>query len=187
MTEEIDNHIQEAKSSMDKSLGHLGDELNKLRSGKASPAMLNGIFIEYYGSMMELAQVANVTTPDAKTIAITPWEKKMLSAIEQAIFSANIGLTPQNNGELIRLIIPPLTEERRKDLAKKAKHLGEDAKVSIRNTRHKVIDYIKRAVKEGVPEDAGKRKEDDTQKLTDSYIHRVEEIIQAKEKEIMTI
>lgn len=179
--------IELAKEAMEDSIEHLKKELIKIRTGKAAPAMLNGIRVPYYGNLTPLNQVANVSTSDARTLVIQPWEKSMLGPIEKAIFEANLGLTPQNDGELIRINIPPLTEERRKDLVKNAKALGEDAKVSVRNARHKGMDQIKKAVKDGYPEDAGKRMEDRVQKLTDEYTKKVDELIEAKEKDIMTV
>ena len=187
MQDDVNNAIQLAKKEMESSIQHLQQELAKIRTGKASPAMLAGIKVPYYGNLTPLSQVANISTSDAKTLVIQPWEKSMLGPIEKAIFEANLGLTPQNDGELIRINIPPLTEERRKDLVKTAKALGEDAKVSIRNARHKGMDQIKKEVKEGYPEDAGKRMEDRVQKLTDDYTKKVDELIEAKEKDIMTV
>ena len=187
MQEDVDMSIELAKEAMEGSIDHLKKELLKIRTGKASPAMLNGIRVPYYGSQSPLNQVANVSTSDARTLVIQPWEKSMLGPIEKAIFEANLGLTPQNDGELIRINIPPLTEERRKELVKQAKSLGEDTKVSIRNARHKGMEQIKKAVKDGYPEDAGKRMEERVQKLTDDYSEKVEELIEAKEKDIMTV
>ena len=187
MTEEVEMAIEIAKEGMDHSLEHLQKELQKIRTGKASPAMVSGILVEYYGSPTPLNQVANVGTTDAKTIQIQPWEKNMLAPIEQAIFAANIGLTPMNDGEFIRINIPPLTEERRKILVKQAKHLGEESKISIRSSRHKAMDAIKSAVKNGYPEDAGKRKEGVVDKITHEYYDKVDEYVVSKEKDIMTI
>ena len=185
--EEVDDSILEGKLSMESTIEHLKSELIKVRTGKASPAMLNGIMVEYYGNPTPLNQVSNVSTSDAKTIVIQPWEKTMLAPIEKAIFEANLGLTPQNNGESIMINIPPLTEERRKDFVKRAKELGEDAKVSIRNARRAVMEKIKAAVKDGFPEDAGKRKETETEDLTKGFVETVDKYVAAKEKEIMTI
>lgn len=187
MIEEIEFQIAHTIESFDKALDHLSFELNKIRAGKASPAMLNGISLEYYGAMTPLSGVATVTTPDARTITIQPWEKKMLGTIEKALFEANLGVTPMNDGEVIRLMIPPMSEERRITMVKQAKHAGEEAKIAIRNHRHKVMEYIKKQIKDGFPEDMGKRKEDEVQKNVDSYIHKVDKMIEAKEKDIMTV
>ena len=169
MSDEINPIINKGKQSMDDSIDHLQKELAKIRAGKASPNMLSGIMVDYYGTPTQLSQVANISTPDGKTLSIQPWEKKMLGPIEQAIFKANLGLTPMNDGEFVRINIPPLTEERRKALVKQSKACGEDAKVSIRQVRQKVMDGIKKAVKNGLPEDMGKRKEGEVQSL--SLIH----------------
>ena len=152
--------LADAKAQFEKSIEHLKHELIKVRTGKASTAMLDGILVNYYGSDVPINQVSNLGLADSKTITIQPWEKKMLSEIEQAIFAANIGLTPQNDGEFIRITIPALTEERRKDLVKQVKGLGEDTRVGIRSERHKILHFLKAEVKDGYPEDAGKRLED---------------------------
>ncbi len=185
--EELTLSIDMGKEAMDHALEHLQKELVKIRTGKASPAMLHGIMVEYYGTPTPLQQVSNVGASDSKTLTIQPWEKSMLGPIEQAIFAANLGLTPMNDGEFVRINIPPLTEERRVQLVKQAKHLGEEAKISLRSTRHKIMDAIKQAVKEGYPEDAGKRREDEAEKLTHEYYDKVDEMVEAKEKDIMTI
>lgn len=187
MQEEIDLYLETCKEMMEGALEHLRRELVKLRTGKASSAMLDGITVDYHGMPMAIYQVANVNTPDARTITIQPWEKKMLSVIEKAIFETNMGLTPQNDGTLIRLMIPPLTEERRKALAKQAQSLGEHAKVGTRNARRETIEEIKKAVKGGYPEDAGKKAEEKVQKYTDEFISKIEKVLEAKEKEIMTV
>ena len=187
MQEEIDLTIEAAEESMQNSLAHLQRELIKVRSGRASLDILSGVRADYYGAPTPLAQVANVKVADGRTITITPWEKGMIRAIEQAIMQANIGLTPQNDGTMIRLSIPPLTEERRRQLVKQSKDLGEDAKVSIRNARRSAVEDVKKAVKDGYPEDAGKRAEETIQSLTNSYIAKVDQTLEAKEKDIMTI
>lgn len=187
MFAEIDEQISQLGQSLDKVMDHLAYELNKIRAGKASPAMLNGIMVEYYGAPTPLAQVANVSTQDARTISIQPWEKKMLSQIEKAIFESNMGITPMNDGEVIRLMIPPMSEERRISMVKQAKASGEEAKVMIRNHRHKLLDFIKKQVKNGLAEDMGKRKEDEVQKIIDQYAHKIDSVIEHKEKDIMTI
>jgi len=185
--EEVIASVKKAQSGMEETIQHLESELGKVRAGKASPAMLNGILVDYYGNPTPLNQVANVIISDSRTISIQPWEKPMIAPIEKSIFEANMGLTPQNNGEMVILNIPPLTEERRKDLVKKSKALGEDAKVSIRNNRQKAMDFVKRAVKDGYPEDQGKRKENDIQEMVDKYNEKVSKIIESKENDIMTI
>ena len=143
--------------------------------------------VEYYGNPTPLSQVANLNTPDSKTIAIQPWEKSMLGLIEQAIFASNLGLTPMNDGEFVRISIPPLTEERRREMVKYAKHLGEETKISLRNERHKMLDVIKSEVKDGYPEDQGKRRETEVQNITNQYGDDVNKLIEAKEKDIMTV
>ena len=166
---------------------HLEEELKTYRAGKANPLVFNNVMVDYYGSPTPVPQVASVTTPDAKTLMIQPWEKKMIPLIEKAILDANIGLTPSNNGESIRCTVPPLTEERRKELIKKAKGAGENAKVSVRNARRDAIEQLKKANKEGMPEDLQKEYEQLVQKETDSFSKKVEEVVSAKEKEIMTV
>ncbi len=187
MLEEVNSNISKMKKSMDDAIAHLENELAKIRTGKASPSMLSGLLVDYYDNPTPLNQVANVGASDAKTLTIQPWEKKMLSTIEQAIFAANLGLTPMNDGELIRINIPPLTEERRKEMVKRAKALGEDGKISLRNARHKVMDFIKKAVKDGLPEDMGKDKEAEVQKIIDDYTNKINDMVTAKEEDIMTI
>jgi ribosome recycling factor len=187
MQDEVNLYVEAAEESMENSIDHLQKELSKIRAGKASPAMLAGLLVSYYGSPTPLNQVANVSTSDSRTIVIQPWEKSMLAPIEKAIFEANLGVTPQNDGEVVRLNIPPLTEERRRELVKKSKSLGEDAKVSIRNARRDAMEHIKKEVKNGFPEDAGKRLEDEVQNLTNQYGEKVDKLIESKEKDIMTI
>lgn len=185
--EDIQLYLDVAEEGMEAAIKHLNDELLKVRAGKASPSALNGLLVPYYGSPTPLNQVANVTTSDSRTLIIQPWEKNMIGPIEKAIFEANLGFTPQNDGELIRINIPMLTEERRKELVKKVKAIGEDTKVGIRNTRRDAMDGVKKAIKDGYPEDAGKRKEDTVDKLTKKYSDKVDELVNAKEKDIMTI
>ena len=158
-----------------------------VRAGKASPNVRNGVLVDYYGTMTRVSQVASVTVPDAKTVLVQPWDKKMLPVIEKAILVANIGLTPSNNGEQIRLSIPPLTEERRKQLVKQIKAEGETARVSLRNARRDAVEAFKKAQKDGMPEDEAKDGEERAQKLTDKFSKRVDELLSAKEKEIMTV
>lgn len=187
MSEDINSYMKKGRAYMDKAIQHLHDELVKIRTGKASPAMLSGLMVEYYGHPTPLNQVSNVTATDSKTLTIQPWEKSMLGAIEQTIFAANLGLTPVNDGEFIRINIPPLTEERRKQLVKQAKALGEEAKVSLRNARHKLMDFIKNEIKNGYPEDMGKRKEAEVEKMVHDYSDKIDRLIEAKEKDIMTV
>lgn len=187
MQEDIDLVIEIAEDAMKHSLDHLVQELKTVRTGKANPAMLSSVKVDYYGSATPLSQVANISVADGRTINIQPWEKSMIDPIERAIFEANLGVTPQNDGEIVRIMIPMLTEERRREYVKKAKALGEDAKVSIRSARHKAMDDIKAEVKNGYPEDAGKRLEDKVQNLTNSYGKKVDEMIDAKEADIMKV
>ena len=187
MEEEARFCVEMAQEKMDKALRHLEDELIHVRAGKASPAILDGITVDYYGAVTPLAQVSNIGTPDAKTIVVQPWEKSMLQVIEKAILYANIGLTPMNNGELIRLNIPPLTEERRKNLVKQVKMLGENTKISIRNARRDANDELKKMLKNGLPEDVEKETFEEVQQTTDAYIAKVDIIVVAKEKDIMTV
>ncbi len=187
MSELINMAFEDGKENMDKAIQHLHDELLKVRTGKASTSILKGIYVDYYGNPTPLSQVANLSTPDSKTISIQPWEKPMLALIEQAIFAANIGLTPMNDGEFVRISIPPLTEERRREMVKYAKNLGEETKISLRNERHKMLDIIKSEVKDGFPEDQGKRKESEVQTLVNKYADDIGKLIEAKEKDIMTV
>ncbi|MBS1627954.1 MAG: ribosome recycling factor [Bacteroidetes bacterium] len=187
MNEELDLIIEDAADSMQKAIAHLESELVKIRAGKASPTMLDGITVEYYGAPTPINQVANVSVLDAKTISIQPWEKPMLAAIERAIMQANIGVTPQNDGVQIRLYLPPLTEERRKELYKKASAEGENSKIAIRNIRRDNIEQIKKLQKDGLSEDAAKDGEKSVQELTDKHISLVDKHLTAKEKEMMTV
>ena len=187
MSEMIEQAFEEANEQAEKSIDHLRKELSKLRTGKANPSMLDNVYIDYYGSQSPLNQVANVSAQDSKTLTIQPWDKSIIDTIEKAIFEANLGLTPQNDGEVIRINIPPLTEERRKDLVKQAKGFAEDTKISLRNVRREVLDVIKEEVKDGYPEDQGKRRESEVQELLNKYGNKVDQIIEAKESDIMTI
>ncbi|HKL09183.1 MAG TPA: ribosome recycling factor [Bacteroidales bacterium] len=187
MTEEVQFVIDETKEKMGKAIDHLDNELATLRAGKASPRMLDTVVVEYYGNPTPLNQVANIGTPDAKTIAIQPWEKTMVEPIERAILNANLGFTPMNNGEMIRINIPALTEERRKALAKQVNNEAESARVSIRSARRDANEEIKKLEKEGLSEDDAKKAEDEIQKLTDTHSEKVEKVVKAKEEEIMTI
>lgn len=179
--------LKQAEENMEATLLFLDETLAHIRAGKANPRILDGIRIDYYGSNVPLSNVATVTTPDAKTITIQPWEKAMISVIEKAIINSDVGITPMNNGETIRLGIPPLTEERRRQLVKQSKHEGEEAKISVRNARREANDTFKKLLKDGLPEDVAKDAEAETQKVHDKYIRKVEEMLAEKEKEIMTV
>jgi len=185
--EEVSKTMAEAKAHMEKALEHLDHELSKLRTGKASTAMFQDLLVEYYGTPTLMTQVANLQVTDARTIVIQPWERNMLGPIERAIINANLGVTPSNDGEVVRLMIPPLTEERRKELVKKAKHAGEESKVGVRTARHKALDHIKKAVKDGMPEDMGKRKETELQDMVNKFVEQVDKVLATKEKEILTV
>lgn len=178
------DHMQD---HMQKAISHLEGELVKIRAGKATPAMLDGVMVDYYGAMTPLNQVANVNTPEARTIIIQPWEKSLIRNIEKAIIDANLGMTPANDGLVVRINVPPLSEERRRDLVKRAKAEGEHAKVGIRNLRRDANESIKKAQKAGLPEDVAKDAEAKTQKMTDDFITKVDKHLEAKEKEIMTV
>lgn len=185
--EEIEFILDSTKESMNGSVAHLEKEFLNIRAGKASPQMLGSVFVDYYGSQTPLSQVANVNVPDARTITIQPYEKSMLQTIEKAIMVANLGFNPMNNGDNIIISVPPLTEERRRDLVKQAKAEAEDAKISIRNARKDANTDIKKLEKEGTSEDVCKSAEDDIQKLTDSFIRKVDEHLAIKEAEIMKV
>ena len=187
MTEELSMIYDEFKEANQKSLNHLEDELVKIRAGKASPAMLNSVMVEYYGSMTPLQQVANVNTMDARTIIVQPWEKPLLNDIAKGIINANLGLNPQNNGEQLIIAVPPLTEERRRDLVKRAKVEAENAKIGVRNNRKDALDMIKDLKNEGLSEDMHKDAEEEVQKITNGYIKKVDELLELKEKDIMTV
>ncbi|HYW94874.1 MAG TPA: ribosome recycling factor [Bacteroidales bacterium] len=187
MDEEVQMLYDITKEKMDNAISHLETELSRIRAGKANPHVLDGIKIDYYGSLTPIQQVSNISTPDARTIAIQPWEKNMIDVIERAIMAANIGLTPANNGEVIRINVPALTEERRVSLVKQVKHEGENAKVSIRNARRDANEELKTLQKDGLPEDAAKKAEVDVQKMTDEYSEKVDHDVDSKEKDILTI
>lgn len=187
MTEELQMIYDELKSSNNKSIVHLENELLKIRAGKAAPSMLNGVMVEYYGNPTPIQQVANISTPDARTITVQPWEKSMINDISKGILNSNLGLNPQNNGEQIIISVPPLTEERRKDLAKKAKAEGEHAKVGIRNNRKDAIDMVKMLKGDGLSEDLQKDAEEAIQQITNGFIKKVDDLLELKEKDIMTI
>ena len=185
--EEIEFILDSTKESMNGSVAHLEKEFLNIRAGKATPQMLGGVFVDYYGSQTPLSQVANINVPDARTITVTPWEKSMLHPIEKAIMIANLGFNPMNNGDNIIISVPPLTEERRRDLVKQAKAEAEDAKIGIRNARKDANTDIKKLEKEGTSEDVCKKAEEDVQKLTDAYIKKIEEHLVIKEAEIMKV
>ena len=187
MTEEIDFIIDTAKEHMEGTIAHLEKEFLNIRAGKASPQMLGGVFVDYYGSQTLLTQVANVNVPDARTITVTPWEKAMLHPIEKAIQIANLGFNPMNNGDIIIISVPPLTEDRRRELVKQAKSESEDAKIGIRNARKDANNDIKKEEKNGTSEDICKAAEEEVQKITDSYIKKIEEHLAHKEAEIMKV
>jgi len=187
MSDELNNILGETEVSMGKAISHLEAELVKIRAGKANPAMLDGIVAEYYGNPTPINQVANVSVLDARTITVQPWEKNMLQTIERAIIAANIGINPQNDGTTIRLFLPPLTEERRKELVKRCNGEGEHAKVAIRNIRRDAIEGIKKLQKDGLSEDEAKDAEASAQASTDKYIALIDKHLGAKEKEIMAV
>lgn len=187
MTEESQFCLDEAKESMEHALSHLDKEFHKIRAGKANPQMLEGVRVDYYGTMSPIDQIANINTPDPKQIIIQPWEKNMIPVIEKAILAANLGFNPQNNGEIIRIIVPPLTEERRKELVKRAKVEAENAKVSIRNIRRNAMDTAKKLEKDGIPEDEIKVLEKEIQDVTNLYIDKIDKNFSIKEKDIMTV
>ncbi len=185
--EDIDIILEEVREQMDAGIKHLEKELLKVRAGRANPAMLEGVFVEYYGSPTPLNQVANVSTPDARTLSVQPWEKALIPEIEKAIINANLGLNPQNNGEMIMINIPVLTEERRKELVKKARAEGEEARIGIRNARKDGNDMLKKLADDGLSEDLVKDGEAEVQKLTDAYNKKVEATLDKKESEIMHV
>ena len=179
--------LTEADESMEATLLFLDESLAHIRAGKANSRILDGVRVDYYGSLVPISNVATITTPDAKTISIQPWEKGLIAAIEKAIINSEVGIMPMNNGETIRLSIPPLTEERRKQLAKQARHEGEEAKISVRNSRREAIDKLKKMMKDGLPEDVEKDAEGSVQKIHDKYIKKIDDMLADKEKEIMTV
>ena len=187
MEEEVEFILDVAKEKMQQAILHLDKALLKIRAGKATPSMLNGVYVDYYGVNTPLIQVANVGTTDARTIVIQPWEKKLIGAIEKAIMAANLGFNPDNNGEMIRINIPMLTEERRAVFVKQIKHEGEECRISIRSSRRETMEELKKMQKEGLSEDMEKTAEERVQKLTDKFYSKVDELIAVKEKDIMTI
>jgi len=187
MSEDISSIIASTEEHMKKAINHLEVELTKIRAGKANPQMLDGIMVDYYGSPMPINQVANISVMDARTLSIQPWEKNMLQPIERAIIAANIGINPQNDGSFIRIFLPPLTEERRRELVKRCQAEGEHSKVAIRNIRRDGIEGIKKLQKNGLSEDAAKDAEAEVQQVTDRYISAVDKHLGSKEKEIMSV
>jgi ribosome recycling factor len=187
MSEDLDFIVEETDDSMKKAVAHLETELVKIRAGKANPQMLEGLTVDYYGSPTIISQVSNVSVMDARTLTIQPWEKNMLQPIERAIIAANLGVTPQNDGNIIRLFMPALTEERRREFVKKANNEGEHSKVAIRSIRRDAIEHIKKLQKEGLSEDLTKDAEKSVQEITDRYTATVENHLAVKEKEIMSV
>ncbi len=185
--EEIELYIEEAKELMEKAIQHVNYTFGKIRAGKATPGMLDGIMVEYYGNPTPLNQVSSINTPDARSIIIKPWEKNIIPEIEKSIINSDIGLNPQSDGEIIRLNVPALSEERRLQLVKQAKHEAEQGRISVRNVRKDTNDHLRKLLKEHVSEDAVKNAEIDVQGLTDKYIEKIEELLSNKEKDIMTV
>ncbi len=184
---EVKDYLDPAEEKMEMAVAYLDETLARIRAGKANPKILDGIRVDYYGSPAPISNVANVAVPDARTITITPWEKQMFREIEKAIINSELGITPENNGEVIRLSIPPLTEERRRALVKQSKAEAENAKVSVRNARRDAIDGLKKAIKQGMPEDVEKDAEASVQKLHDRFLKKIDDLFAAKEKEILTV
>lgn len=187
MSDELELILEDARDNMKKALNHLESELIKIRAGKANPQMLEGLTVDYYGSPTVLNQVGNISVMDARTLTIQPWEKNMLQPIERAIINANLGVTPQNDGNIIRLFMPPLTEERRREFVKRAGGEGEQSRIAIRNIRRDAIEQIKKLQKDGLSEDEAKDAEKEMQDITDKHIALVEKHLQTKEKEIMSV
>lgn len=184
---DVNTYLDPAREKMEMAVAYLDESLAHIRAGKANPKILDGIRVDYYGSLAPISQVANVSVPDARTIVITPWEKTMFRVIEKAIIDSELGITPENNGEVIRIAIPPLTEDRRRQLVKQSKAEAEQAKVSVRNARRDAIEGLKKAVKNGMPEDVEKDAENEAQKLHDRFLRQIDELFAAKEKEILTV
>lgn len=184
---DVSTVINQAKEAMEKALNHLEIELTKIRAGKANPSMLDNVMVDFYGTRAPISNAASINTQDARTIVIQPWDKSMLTPIEKAIQQANLGFNPQNDGVIIRIMVPPLTEERRRDLSKTAKAEGEDAKVGIRTARKDAMELVKKLQKDGLPQDEAKDAETKIQNLTDQYVTKIDKHIEQKEKEIMTV
>jgi ribosome recycling factor len=187
MSDELLNISAHAEDSMEKAIGHLEAELVKIRAGRANPNMFDGLVVDYYGTPTPVNQVGNISVADARTLTIQPWEKNMLQPIERAIIAANLGVTPQNDGTIIRIFLPPLTEERRKEIVKRVHGEGEHSKVAIRNIRRDAIEHIKKLKKDGLSEDLAKDSEDEIQQMTDKFISLVDKHLAQKEKEIMSV
>lgn len=187
MSEETKKILSDMDGTMSEAISHLDKELGKLRAGKASPAMLGGVKVDYYGTMTPLDQIGNISTPDAKQIVVQPWEKSLLGAIGKAIQAANLGFVPKVEADVVRIVLPPVTEERRKELCKKAKAEAENAKVAVRNIRRNVLEKVKKLKDNGTPEDEVKALEKEVQDVTDKFVKKADEIVSAKEKEIMSI
>lgn len=187
MQEELELILDDAKEQMQKNIEHLDKELGKIRAGKANPKVLEDVMVDYFGTMSPLSQVASVNTPDPRSIAIRPWEKNMIQPIEKAIMAANLGMNPENNGEIIRIPVPPLTEERRRDIVKQVKKVCEESKITIRNIRRDANEEFKKLKKDGLAEDVQKDAEADVQKLHDTMIKKIDELFAAKEKDVMTV
>ncbi|MBR3744518.1 MAG: ribosome recycling factor [Bacteroidales bacterium] len=187
MIDKANELLEYAELKMEDAVTHLQEELKTYRAGKANPEVFASVIVNYYGAATPLPQMSNITTPDAKTMLIQPWDKSMIHTIEKAIMDANLGFTPQNNGEVIRINVPALTEERRRELVKKARTAGETAKVSVRNARREAMESLKKLQKEGLPEDVEKDDEEKVQKFTDKFVKKIDEVLELKEKEIMTV
>jgi ribosome recycling factor len=187
MSEELNQQVKDANSSMEKAISHLESELVKIRAGRANPQMFDGLVVDYYGSPTAIAQVANISVADARTLTIQPWEKNMLQPIERSIIAANLGVTPQNDGAIIRIFLPPLTEERRKEIVKRVQGEGEQSKIAIRNIRRDAIEQVKKLQKNGLSEDAAQDGEKEIQELTNKFIALVDKHLASKEKEIMSV
>ena len=187
MSEELQQHITEAHYSMEKAISHLEAELVKVRAGRANPQMFDGLVVDYYGSPTAIAQVANISVVDARTLTIQPWERNMLQPIERSIIAANLGVNPQNDGSIIRIFLPPLTEERRKEIVKRVQNEGEQSKIAIRNIRRDAIEQVKKLQKNGLSEDVAQDGEKEIQEMTNKFIALVEKNLSSKEKEIMSI
>ncbi len=185
--EELELYLEEAKDHMEKSIHHLAHALAKIRAGRAMPNMLDGLMVDYYGNPSPISQIASINTPDARSLVIKPWEKSMLQQIEKAIINSDLGLNPQNDGEIIRLNIPPLTEQRRKDLVKQSKNEAENGRISVRNVRKDTNIHLKKLLKEHVSEDEVKKAEQTVQDFTDEYIKKIDHLLEKKEEEIMTV
>ncbi len=187
MNEEVTMVLEEANESMSNAISYLEKEFHKIHAGKANPSMLEGIKIDYYGTQTPIEQTANINTPDPRQIIVQPWDKSVIPEIEKAILAANLGFNPKKEGEILRIIVPPLTEERRKDLVKQARNEAEQTRISIRNSRRSANDLAKDLEKEGLPEDESKKLQDKIQEKTDEYIKQVDELLEKKEKDIMTV